>query len=212
MSGTGPSSYVERKITVTITLGQGTFGQTGKDTVKLENLRVAATISKGGYPAQDQADIRIYGVTPDVMNQLVILVVLPTSQRAQNTITVQAGDAVNGMPVVFFGHTTSAWKNLDGAPETFLNIEAVGSALAALQPVPPSSFPGTSDVATVMSGLATLMGLPFQNSGVNIKLSNVYLAGTAKQQADALARAANIDMAIDTGGNPPTLEIGRAHV
>jgi hypothetical protein len=202
-----PTSYVQRDISITITLGEGTFGQTGKNTVTLDNLRVVATISKGGFPAQDHADIRIYGVSPDIMNQLVTLTVLQTMVRAQNTILVKAGDATNGMSIVFFGNTVSAWKNLDGAPETFLNITAVGAGLAAVQPVAPLSFAGTSDVATVMSGIATLMGLPFQNSGVNVKLSNVYLAGTALDQAQALARAANIEMAIDTTSNPPVLAI-----
>jgi hypothetical protein len=202
-----PTSYVERQISVTITLGEGTFGQTGKNTVTLENLRVAATISNTGYPAQGTADIRIYGVTESIMNQLITLQVLQTMVRANNTVLVKAGDKTNGMSVVFFGYTTSTWKNLDGAPETFLNITAYSSALGAVVPSPPSSFPGTADVGQIMSGLAKLLGTSFENDGVNVKVSNAYLCGSALQQAEALARMANINMTQDLHSNPPTLAI-----
>lgn len=202
-----PTSYVERQITVTITLGEGTFGQAGKNTVTLENLRVAATIALPGFPALGTADIRIYGVPESVMNALITLQVLPGMARANNTVLVKAGDKTNGMAAVFYGTIISAWKNLDGQPETFLNISAQSGALAALQPVPPSSFPGTSDVAQIMSGLAVLMAMQFENNGVNVKISNQYLSGTALQQAEALARAANINMTQDVNGNPPTLAI-----
>ncbi len=203
-----PVSFVERQISVTITLGEGTFGQTGMNTwTSPPGARIAATISKNGYPGQDQGDIRIYGMTQDVMNQIVTLTVLPTMQRLQNTVLVKAGDATNGMAVVFYGNTTSAWKNLDGSPDTFFNINAVSAAIDALKPAPASSFPGTSDVALVMSGLAGVLGYTFQNSGVQVKLSNVYLAGTAVAQAQKLARAANIEMAFDSSTSPTTLAI-----
>jgi hypothetical protein len=141
------------------------------------------------------------------MNTLVTLQVLPTMVRANNTVLVKAGDKTNGMSVVFFGYTTSTWKNLDGAPETFLNITAYSSALGAVVPSPPSSFPGTADVGQIMSGLAKLLGTSFENDGVNVKVSNAYLCGSALQQAEALARMANINMTQDLHSNPPTLAI-----
>jgi hypothetical protein len=49
------SSYVQRQINVVITLGQGTFGQTGQNTVTLSGLRVKCDINKGGFPALDSA-------------------------------------------------------------------------------------------------------------------------------------------------------------
>jgi hypothetical protein len=50
-----------------------------------------------------------------------------------------------------------------------------------------------------MSGLATQMGLVFENNGVQVQLSSPYFAGTALQQAQKCAKAANIEMYIDTG-------------
>ena len=47
MSGT---SWTQKQINITITLGTGTFGSTSKNTVKLSNLRVVATIERADSP------------------------------------------------------------------------------------------------------------------------------------------------------------------
>jgi hypothetical protein len=48
-----------------------------------------------------------------------------------------------------------------------------------------------------MGGLANEMGYVFENNDVNVKLSNVYLANTALEQARDLAKSAGIVMVID---------------
>ena len=201
-------SYTERKITTTITLGTGTIGQTGKNTVRLSGLRCAATIAKAGYPSLDRGEIRIYGVEPSVMNAVSTLGAYAyTMARVANNVLIEAGDAVNGMSVVYFGSIVNAWTNYDAAPDTFLQIEGTTAQLGAMQPAPPTSFAGSADVATIMAGLATRLGYRFENSGVQVKLANPYLAGTALEQAHSVARAANIELYIDSGSAVPTLAI-----
>jgi hypothetical protein len=141
------------------------------------------------------------------MSQVATLSVPQTLQRANNTVTIEAGDAVNGMAVIFSGNVYTAMKDLSGSPETFLQIVCNSGAVAAMQPVAPISFPGGADVATIMSSLATQMGMAFENNGVQVQLASPYFAGTALEQAHNVARAANIEMYVDSGTAAPTLAI-----
>jgi hypothetical protein len=50
-----------------------------------------------------------------------------------------------------------------------------------------------------MSQLAGQMNLSFENNGVNVKLSNIYLSGSARMQALTLAQHAGIEHLIDKG-------------
>lgn len=200
-------SFVERAIDVTIRLGTGSIGQTGFNTVKLSGLRVLTTVQKGGFPSMDQASIRVYGVPPSVMNAVSTLGVTLPMARLNNTVLVEAGDAVNGMAVVYQGYLSNAWQDFSEAPETALNLTGSGGFAEALAPSQPISVEGAADVATIMQSIAGRMGWAFENSGVNVKLSNPYLSGSALKQAHDLARAANIEMYADTSTNPVTLAI-----
>lgn len=208
-TGTAPSgsSWQDRELNVTITLGQGTFGQTGMNTVKMTGLRVVATIKKGGAPTLDAANIRIYGVQPQIMNTVSTLGIPLGFVRIGNTVLVEAGNSTNGFFTVYYGHMQECWQDFSDLPETSLQINAFGGYEAAIKPVPPISYPGTADVADIMSGLAQTMGMKFENNGVQVKLSNGYFQGTAMQQAHEVARAANIELYIDTSTNPLTMAI-----
>jgi hypothetical protein len=200
-TGFSTNSFVQRAITVIIQLGQGSFGKSGFNTITLEGLRIAATIQKNGFPGLNVANLRIYGVPLDIMNQLTSLgTLVPLNAGRNNIVTIQAGDAINGMATVFKGNTITAWADLSDMPETFLEINAQTGAIEAMTPVPPSSFPNGADVATVMSGLATLMGRKLENNNVRIQLPPSYFSGTALAQAHACARAARIEMYVSEDG------------
>ena len=199
-------SFVQRAIDITISLGSGVFGQTGANTVKLSGLRALVSVQKGGFPSMDQASVRIYGVQPSVMNAVSTLGV-PLTMARRNSMLIEAGDAVNGMAVVYNGHILSAWQDFSEAPETALSLVGNGGYEQALTPSQPISVQGTADVATLMQSIAGRMGWAFENAGVTVKLSNPYLSGTALKQAHDLARAADIELYCDTGTNPVTLAI-----
>lgn len=202
------TSYVARAINVTITLGQGTFGQTGFNTVKLIGLRVAASIQKAGFPSQDNASVQVYGVEESLMNQVTTLGIHQIVQsRNQNAVIIEAGDAVNGMSIVHQGFIVDAFEDFTGSPETFLQITSVGGYIPAMQPVAPTSFPAGADAATMMQVLAGKAGWTFENNGVQVILPPTYLPGTYLDQMHTVARAANIEMYQDTGTTPPTLAI-----
>mgnify|MGYP001611534202 CR=1 FL=1 len=190
-------SLVSRKIDVVFRLGKGSFGDSGADTVTLKNLRVAASIVKAGGQSMGSANLRIYGMTFSLMNQLSTLGPAPTLYR-RNTVTVLAGDDVNGMGTVFVGTIVNAYTHFQ-MPENPFMVEAYAGMIEALAPVPASSFQGSADVAAIMSGLATQMNLVFENNGVNVKLSNPYFSGSPRNQVQACAEAAGIAWIIDGG-------------
>jgi hypothetical protein len=190
-------SYARRRLDVTFTLGTGTFGEGTPDTVTLSGLRVSAAISKAGSPSFSQAQLRIYGMTESQMNKLSTLGQRVSEQR-KNTVAVQAGDDQSGMSLVFQGTIYEAWADFNAAPEVVFNVAATSGMYDNIKPVPAKSFRGPTDAAVIMAGLARDMNLTFENSGVGgIMLSSPYFPGTARRQAEACAKAANINWLID---------------
>ena len=191
-------SFTSKSLTVQITLGEGAFGNTGFNTVTLSGLRVVATVKKGGFPALDQASIRIYGVSPTIMNTVSTMGTALPLYRINNTVTLLAGDTGGAQSVVYTGYMGYCWQDFSEAPETSLVITGLGGGLQAIQPGQATSIAGVGDVAAIMSGLATQMNMKFENNGVVQSISNQYLSGTPLQQAHDLARAAGINLYVDT--------------
>lgn len=189
-------SFVERKISLQFRLGTGSYGETGFNTVEVSGLRCSATITRGGSPSFGNMSLRVFGLTPDLMNELVTLGT-PIAQTRRNTITVMAGDDESGMQVVFIGTIQTAWADMNGAPETSLIVTAAAGALEAMRPIPPTSVDGGADVAVLMASLARQAGLSFENTGVTTRIANPYLSGTAVDQIQSLATATGINYEID---------------
>jgi hypothetical protein len=184
-------TYVRRKLSTTFQLGEGNFGENLGNAVKLEGLRTSARIIKAGGPSMGTAQLQIYGMTLDKMNQFSTLGLRPTTVR-KNVITVEAGDVDAAQSAVFIGNITNAWFDGAAAPDTSFQVLAHVGGFDAVNPNKPTSYKGTADVATILSGLATQMGKSFENNGVDVKLSNPYFTGSARDQALACVKAAGI--------------------
>lgn len=193
MSG---DQFVQRLINVEITIGTGPNGERGSETTKLSGARVLAQIEKTGMPGSSYASIRIFGLTLDHMNRISSLG-LESLRTRNNTVTLLAGDVIIGMTTVFFGVIFEAWADFNGMPEVSFNIEAQPLLLEKLRPIPPTSFAGPVDVVTVLAGLATQMNYQLENNGVSVIIPNAYYWGTAIEQAQDAARAANIYLFFD---------------
>lgn len=199
----GPGGYVKRKIELSIKLGMGDYGMSGFNTITLKGLRVSCSIQKYGEPNSDTADFRVFGMNLDLMNKLSSLG-KPIYRERLNTITVSAGDDVVGMSIVFFGIIMEAWADMAGQPEVSFNITAQTGALNSSRPVAPFSYNGSADASTIMGNIASQMinadgklGMKFENNGVSVILDHPYFPGTLKAQAEACARAAHINWAMD---------------
>jgi hypothetical protein len=195
-------ALVRRRLRANISLasvnGQLQSFDQGGDTVIAQNLRMSAHISHAGGP-YGLMDLTIFGLKMSTMNRLSTLG-MQINLVPKNPITLEAGDDTSdAMATVFSGYILAAYGDFNAAPEVAFHISAQCALPQAAIPAKPSSFKGTADVATIMSGLANQMGLGFENSGVSVKVSNQYLSGSYRTQAQALAKAANIAWAIDKG-------------
>jgi len=194
------TSFVQRLINVQFSLGTGTFGNTGFDTVTLSALRTSCEITIGGLTS-NAAQVRISGMTFQMMAQLMTMGVQPqTGTARRNLITIQAGNA-SGMATVFQGTIFNAFFDGSQMPETTFYVLANGTFLPQLKPVPPSGYAGNAAVSNIMANLAGQIGATFENNGVTTTLSNPYFPGTAMQQIEACAKAANVGVCLDPASN-----------
>jgi hypothetical protein len=141
------------------------------------------------------------------MNAVTTLGIPSPAYRINNTILIEAGDSTNGMATVYFGGLWNAYQNFSDSPEVFLDFVAYVARDAALQPVAPLSTTGSTDVATILSGIAEGQSWKFENSGVTAQLPASYFPGTILEQVHAIGRAANIEVYADSSTDPITLAI-----
>lgn len=188
---------IARKLDLTFTLiGNATFAGTTANTVKLTGRRASATVTKSGGTSMGDLQLRVFGMTLSQMNQLSTLGKAP-GQYSPNVVTVEAGDDSSGMATVFQGNITNAWTDFTGSPDVAFQVSAFSAAIASIESTSPSSYKGTADVATIMSDIATRCNFAFENNGVSVKLSNVYLPGSLRDQMISAAKQANIEFTVD---------------
>jgi hypothetical protein len=190
-------AFVQRALDFSFQLGTGSFGATGMNTVRVPSgLWATVQIQKNGTPSMNRANIRIFGLSLSLMNQLSRIGVKPTAVR-NNIVTAMAGNAGGTMSLAFAGGIQECWPDFSNPTEAVLNVSAFTGLLAQMKTVLPVSFNGSADVATIMGQLAQQMGYTLENNGVSVQLSNPYLPGTARMQALAAADAAGIYVVFD---------------
>lgn len=190
--------FTEKLIELTITLGTGNFGADLGDTVTISNSRILARLSNPGGESMGMAQIRVYGMSQQLMNQLTTIGQINRAIRVKNTVSVAAGDA-NGMQLSFFGVIVDAYAEYNGAPDVPFVIEAAAGMDIAVKPVNATSYKGQVAVTQIMQDLATEAGLAFEPNGVAVNLLNTYLSGTTLNKIQKVARAANVQYTIDRG-------------
>lgn len=199
-----PQSFTQKLIEIDVQLGpanatntprfftESVTGQPNSNTVTISGARMTVRIQNSGSPFGSMAQVDIYGLTPDLMNQLSTLGIV-FQLVPQTTVTIRAGDKPSGLGIVFIGNVTSAYADYAKQPNVPFHFELQANLVNAVAPVTPSSFPQATDVGTIMAGLAKVMGLGFQNNGVNITLPPGYYPGSSLDQVKRVARAAGIE-------------------
>jgi hypothetical protein len=204
-----PPRLSHKRINVTFVKGgEGKFAESGTDTVKLSGLRVSCQVIKAGSASMHHLQLRMWGLTLSKMNDLSTLGLTQTTSREilNNTVIVEAGDDDAGMSVVHHGTVYDAFADFQGMPDCAFHISSHSGLYEAAKAVPPTSYQGMVDVATLMSGIASLAGWSFQNNGVTDKIEDAYYPGTAWEQKEAVAEHANINTTL-LDGTPKTLVI-----
>jgi hypothetical protein len=199
------TGYAQRLIDIVITAGPAqagytppTFGPNKSNTLTLSGLRVSVTITNVGLVSMEMAAVQIFGMTLSDMNALSSLA-NPYYYSNHTNIKVLAGNAVDGMAIVFEGDMTSALTDFSDIPNVSFNVLAVTGFSAATDPIPASSYPGTVGIATICGQLAHTLGLTLENNGCTAVLSNQYLQGTGLDQLQRATTAAKVLYTIERG-------------
>jgi hypothetical protein len=187
--------FTKRQIDVVFRLGSGTFMTQQGNTVKGGGLRVEATIARAGSVGMPTLTARIFGLTQDVVTSVSTLGTV-YGALFNNQIELQAGDD-SGKTSVFLGIIDTAWADFEDPANPALEVRAHAGLLEATRPLPPSSFTGPTDVATIIAGLANQMGWQFENNGVSVILrggqgGGPYFSGTGREQVLKAAEQAHI--------------------
>ena len=199
------ASYQQRLLQFAVTLApnQGTgqpvgFAGSNSNTATFEGFRASVRIENVGAPAKVRARALIYGMNDSTMQQLAVLGIVFNSVQ-KNSIVISAGNPKSGFSPVFGGTIWSAMPEYNKAPDVPFVLEAQSGYINQVVPIPASSFPQPTDVATMMAGFAAQIPVGFENNGVTVQLPPSYFPGTLEQQIRRAARAANINAEIVDG-------------
>lgn len=167
-----------------------TFGGPSDNAVKMSvNIHNAEGVD-------GSAQISVWGLPLSVMLQLSTfgtqINLLP-----KNQISIMAGDA-EGMAQIYTGSIIACIMDIN-QPDVSMRMTANTAAAFSAVPAKPSSYQGSTDVATAMQALATTMGLTFENNGVTEQLSNSYFYGSPRDQYNSIREHSNIGATIDRG-------------
>lgn len=190
-------SFVKRAIDVTITLGEGAFGDTVGDTVTLRGHRVTFEASYNGGFCQTKAHVRVYGLPLEMINRLTTIGPVANEVLGQNLLAVAAGNEGEALTTIFNGHIWSAYGDFQETPDVPLVIVGYAGMLAAIKPVGASSYVGTINAGDVMADFAEEMDFSFENNGVSVSLSNPYFSGCTLTKIQECAQEAGIKYSID---------------
>jgi baseplate hub protein gp41 len=177
-----PTNYAKRKIDLSLKY-------VGEPEVTLRGLRVITQVHMSGMPNHITADVRIYGMALSLMNKLSTLGKIAGRYERNNIVSISAGDVGKPPALIFTGTIQEAWADFGGAPEVFFTIQAHSGLADRMKPVPPTSYAGAVDAATIMQTMATAMGRKFENNGVHAILPNAYYPGTMLDQLEKCAQA-----------------------
>lgn len=194
-------TFSSKQLSVTFSPGANPFSESppGKP-VKVEGLRMSISVNIVGLPTMNTADITIYGMTQDRVNRFTRAGLDPFEQR-NDVVTINAGETdpstgLTNTSLVYGGVLDYAYQDFQAAPEVPFIIHCATGIFQQLKGIPANSFPATNnsgtDVATIMSQLASQMGYEFESNGVSIQLANPYLWGPPRLQMQAVADAADI--------------------
>lgn len=190
-----PSFSDKKQLRVVVTLGTGKFGSSNNDQITLQGFRTIVDIDKAGGVQMGTLRAKIYGVRQQDMNSITTLQWKPGT-LIPNTVEAFAIDGA-AETLVFAGNIVNAWADYQSMPDVYLHIQAQSAFFNQLKAIPPRSFKGRVDVASIMGQIARDLGYSFENNGVATQLTDIYLPNTGMEQAKDLARAAGCDLYLD---------------
>ncbi len=190
------ASFTKKIIEIRFTLSTGTFGEGNTKIVR--GLKCDISIDKPGLPAKNTAKGTIFGMRQQDAEKLTTLAYRPLT-IGRHLVEIFAGDDEGGLHLAYRGDITQAWGDYNKQPDVNFFFEAMTGFFNSVEPFPPFSGQGAQGVGGICSNLAGAMGLSFRNEGVESAITDPYMKGTARQQAEQIANDSGIDMFLDDG-------------
>jgi len=193
------STYKQRRVDITVTIGGGRFGESIQEVHTLIGHRVLVDIVQNGGLAQGQATVRIYGVKLELATKLTAIGTVMNQVRGKNLIQIDAGNDGEKLNTIFAGNIDSAYAELNSMPDAPVEIVAYSAQVLAVKPAEQTSYTGPVDISKILTDLASKMGLDLQLNGVGgISLSNPKFTGSLLEQLKSAVEAVNqINFSID---------------
>lgn len=189
--------FVTRQIDLSLALASGALNERGDNAITLRGLRAEVLINNvGSELAFSRAQLRVYGMKMEDMQRFNTLARNVIQQR-NDELTISAGDSLTGVRQIFAGNIAYANVNLMSAPNVCMDIAATPGLYYRMLAAAPNTYPGQSDVATIIQSLATRMGFAFENHGVTAQISDHYTHGTLIDQLWDVAETAGILCSIE---------------
>ncbi len=185
-------ALVKRLIDIAFGLSNGSFADSGSNSLTLTGLRIHADMQFPGGSDMSKLQAEIYGMTLSHMSDLMTYGAI-ASNDGKNKVTLMAGDAVSGMTQVFAGNLTNAWGDFQGMPDVPFHVFGNGPMNAAVASIPPTTKKGAVSAPTLMETVANQCEMQFENNGVTTQLSNPYYPGTAREQLYAMVKDAGCE-------------------
>ena len=189
-------SFIKRSLSITLEYATGTDPAAAKTKLTLTGPRLIVGISLAGGPSYGQADIRLYGLSIDHINQVAKFQQAGIALR-NNSVTVEATVGGGQPALVFIGMIMNAWVDMNGQPEVFVHISAISTTFQGYTAVSSRSYPGPADAAVILQDIAASASMGFENHGVSVILPKSHFSGTPKDQIQAVVDAANISFSIE---------------
>lgn len=190
------NSFTKKQLRATFQLSNQQTFDGANNTLTIAGLRMIANIRSAGAPLAPEISLQVFGMLQSDMN---ILTALQYKSLAvnRNTVTVEANDG-SGWSTVFSGQIITAGPDYAAAPDVMLRVFAQTLYFEAINPAPPSSYTGQTDVAVIVENIAKAMGKTFENNGVEGNfLDSPYLPNTSAEQLKEVVAQANIDLYVD---------------
>ena len=198
-------AFVSRALSFIFTKADGSaFANGAKQITIPPGNQAQVRISSAGMPGMGGMEALIWGLTPDVMNQLSLLNVKVTLLTS-NVVEVIAmnADGTN-KSTAFYGGVWTAAPDYNGQPNPFLSVQAyAGIQISALPPIS-QGYNGATDLITVLESICKVIGWKVDNNGVSgVSLASSYHWGSPRDAIvkirDAMiTRGIEIDIPIDT--------------
>ncbi len=162
---------------------------------------IEVKIEKVGLPDKNKAEICIYGLSLEKMEELTSLS-YNSFEYKKNTLTIYAGDNAN-IQKIFEGDIAFACADFAKAPDIAFRIKAITAYFASLTPLAATSRKGSVSLSLLLAELALKGGFINLSSAISAlsflqtSIENPYFTGSVIDQLIQISHMQGFECIID---------------